>query len=732
MNKVKSFCRNCGALCAMELTLDGDKIIAIAGDNTATPYGGYMCAKGRASMDFHNDAENRLLNSVKRDASDKFVELKASQAMDEIATKLSSLLAAHGPRSVAFFHGTGAYRSVLGGLLERAFVAQIDSPNFFSTMTVDQSAKWVTAGRMGMMASGKPSTRDIDLAVIVGNNPIVSHQTYPFGPGESGAPSKSLAAMKARGGRIIVIDPRRTETARYADLLIQPLPGHDAALFAAIAHILLRDNNYNKVFCDRFVTQTDALRDAVAPFTPKLVAKRADVPVEQIELAAKWIGEAKRPFVGSGTGPSMSAHSNLNDHMIEVVNALVGGYKRAGDLVRNPGTLKPRNTVESAVPAGRSWEHGVKCRTADIGTLYGEFPSALLPQEILAPGPEKIRALIVFGGNPVMAIGDPERAIPAFEDLELLVCLDARMNETAQLAHYVIATTQHFERHDLSIPGDSLYPEAFAQYAIPVVPKPEGTIHDWEFFWGTAARMGIQLTLKYWNYGLNYATMPGGLKLDMKTAPDPEEMFRFLCKDSRVPFDELRANPSGVRPHLSPQYVQATNDNGARLQLCPADIATELKSLLHETPDTRFKYSLTCRRILEAMNSAYRDSERTKKKYPVNWAYMNPQDMQDDGIAENALIEIESEAGKILGVARAETGLRRGVISMTHLYGSLEPSTDPFKQRGSYTGRLTSLQKYLEPINFMPRFSGVPINVRKVTTEIQVKAETSCSDDQRY
>lgn len=698
----------------MELTIENDKIIAVSGDGTVSPYGGYMCTKGRSSADFHNGAENRLLNSVKRDESGALIALPASRAMDEIATKLATLIAEHGPRSIAFFHGTGAYRSVLGGLLERAFAAEIGSPNFFSTMTVDQSAKWVTAGRMGMMASGKPSTHDIDLAVIVGNNPLITHQTYPFGPGESGAPSKSFAALKARGGHIIVIDPRRTETARYADLLIQPLPGHDAALFAAIAHILLHDDTYNNSFCERFVTQLDTLREAVAPFTPELVAHRADVPVEQIELAAQWIGAAKRPFIGSGTGPSMSAHSNLNDHMIETVNALVGGYKRAGDRVRNPGTLKPRGTFESVVPAGRSWEHGVKCRTADIGTLYGEFPTALLPQEIVTPGPDKIRALIVFGGNPLMALGDPDRALPAFQDLELLVCLDARMNETAQLAHYAIATTQHFERHDLSIPGDSLYPEAFAQYAPPIVPKPGETIDDWEFFWGVASRMKIPLTLKYWNYGLNYATIPGGLELDMENAPSPEDMFRYLCENSRVSFDELLANPSGVRPNLQPHYVQEAKDNGARLQLCPPDVAAELKTVLNAAIDSHFKYRLTCRRILEAMNSAYRDSARAAKKYPVNWAYMNPDDMREDGIAENSLIEIQSEVGHILGVARAEAGLRRGVISMTHLYGSLDPSTAPFEQRGSYTGRLTSLQKHLEPINFMPRFSGIPVNLRTV------------------
>jgi anaerobic selenocysteine-containing dehydrogenase len=711
LRTAKSFCRNCGALCAMELTVDGDKLVAAVGDGSASPDGSYMCPKGLASIDFHNGAEGLLLTSLKRQPSGEFAPLPASQALDEIAAKLRALVGEHGPRSVAVYHGTGAYRSVPGGLLERAFVAALGTPNFFSTMTIDQSAKWVTMGRMGVMACGKPSTRDIDLAVIVGNNPVVSHQTYPFAAGESGAPGRSLAAAKERGARIVV-DPRRTETARYADLVIQPLPGHDAAMFAAVAHILLRDGTYNKEFCERFVTQLDELRAAVTPFTPQLAARRADIPVEQIEQLARWLGEAKRPFVGSG--PSMSAHSNLNDHMIEAVNALVGGYKRVGDLVRNPGTLKPRPCVATVVPPTRSWGQGVKCRTADIGHIYNEFPTALLPQEILTPRPDKIRALIVFGGNPIMALGDPDRAKPTFKDLERLVLLDARMNETGQLSHYVIATSQHFERHDISIPGDALYPEALAQYAQPVVPKPPGTIHDWEFFWGIASRIKVQLTLKYWNYGLSYETIPEELPLDMERPPDPVEMIRYLCSQGVVSFEELRDNPSGVRPRLAPQYVQAAEDNGARLALCPADVATELKSVLSEEPDKRFKYQLTCRRILETLHSAYRDATRTKMKYPVNWAYMNPEDMRDESIAEGDVIDIESETGRIRGLAKPDPRLRRGVLSMTHLYGSLEPSIDPVRQRGSHMGRLTSLQRYLEPINFMPRFSGIAINVRPV------------------
>ena len=715
----KSFCRNCSALCPMDLTVENGKLVSASADGSASPYGAYMCAKGHASVDFHNGAENRLFSSLARNAGGQLQPIVSSQAITEIGGKLTELLETYGPRSIAVYHGTGAYRSVLGGLLERAFVSAIKSPNFFSTMTIDQSAKWVTWGRMGLMASGKPSIRDIDLAVIAGNNPIVSHQTTPFTAGECGSPGRAYADAKARGMRMIVIDPRRTETSRYADLFIQPLPGQDAAIFAAIAHILLRDNTYNQAFCRRFVSQLDELRQAVAPFTPELAALRADVPVEQIEQAAQWLGEAERPLVGSGSGPSMSAHSNVNDYMIEAVNALVGGYRRAGDLVRNPGTLSPKMAVETVVPASRSWEKGVKCRTADVGKIYGEFPTALLPEEILTPGPDKIRALIVFGGNLVMGLGDPERAVPALKDLDLLVTLDSRMNETAEISDYVIAASQQFERHDISIPGDSQYPEAFAQYAAPVVEKPGDVVDDWAFFWGVAAAMNVPLTLKYWGYGLDYETIPEGMELDVQAPPDPEEMIRFLCKNSVVPFEELKENPQGVRANQPPQYVKASKqDDGARLQLCPPDVAAELQAVLADKGVVGFKYQLTCRRVLEAMNSAYRDSDRMRRKYPVNWAYMNLDDMADEGLKDGDQIQLTSEVGNIVGVVKGEDRVRRGVVSMTHMFGHFSPSVKPQSQGGSYTGHLTSLKDNLQAINFMPRFSGIPVNVAAVAVNV--------------
>jgi anaerobic selenocysteine-containing dehydrogenase len=712
---VKTFCRNCSALCSMEIDVEDGRMVRARPDGSVSPYGAYLCPKGVAAVDFHNGAENRLLHSLKRQADGSFAPIGADTAIAEIGARLKALVEAHGPRSIAVYHGTGAYRSVLGNLMERAWVAALDTPNFFSSMTIDQSAKWVTMARMGVMASGRHAFRDADCALIAGGNPLVTHQGAPFAVAETGAPARAFEAAKARGAKIIIVDPRRTETARFADLFIQPLPGHDAELFAAIAHVMLREGWYKADFAARWCIQLDELRAALAPFTPEMAAARADVPAAQIEQAARWLGEARRPLAGSGTGPSMATHSNTADHMIEVVNVLAGGYRRAGDRIRNPGVLKVKDAFEMAVSPTRSFEKEPKCVAADTGLLVGEFPTALLPREIAADSPDRIRALVCFGGDPLMALGDPAVAAAGFDKLDLLVSLDSRMNATAQAAHYVIAASQPFERHEISVPGDSSYPEPFVQYTRPVVAKPGDVIDDWEFFWGVAAQMGVPLTFKYWNYGLRFQDIPEGLPLSLTEKPDPEDLCRYLAKDSAVPFDAILASPSGVRPDMAPRFVQPPPPGApGRLELCPPDVAAELAGIAAAAPETGFAFRLTCRRVLHTLNGAYRDSKEARRRFPVNPAHMNPQDMREAGVAEGDTIEIASPFGRIRTLAKGEERLRRGVISMTHMFGPLTGSGDPVADGGANVGQLTSLTEQVEPINYMPRFSAIPVNVAVV------------------
>jgi anaerobic selenocysteine-containing dehydrogenase len=341
------------------------------------------------------------------------------------------------------------------------------------------------------------------------------------------------------------------------------------------------------------------------------------------------------------------------------------------------------------------------------------MPSALLPGEITADHPDRIRALIVFGGDPFMALGDPAVALPAFEQLDLLVSLDCRLNETARLADFVVATSQPFERHEISIPGDALYPQPFAQYTRPVVAKPEGTLHDWEFFWAVAARMKVPLRFKFWSYGLNFADIPEGLDLSPDERPDPEALCRFLAAGSAVPFDELLAHPEGVRPEMADRFVQPAPVSTGRLELMPADVAEELAAILDEPEDIGFRYRLTSRRILHALNGSFRHSREARRRYPVNWAWMNPADMAREGLSDGDMVEISSETGTVRTRAKGEERLRPGVISMTHMFGPLRSSGDPDAENGANVGQLCSLTRHREAINFMPRFSAVPVNMSR-------------------
>jgi anaerobic selenocysteine-containing dehydrogenase len=314
-----------------------------------------------------------------------------------------------------------------------------------------------------------------------------------------------------------------------------------------------------------------------------------------------------------------------------------------------------------------------------------------------------------------MAMGDPQVAAAAFDKLDLLVSLDCRMNATGEASDYVIATSQPFERHEISVPGDSSYPEPFVQYTTPVVAKPAGVIDDWEFFWEVSARMGVPLTFKYWNYGLRFQDIPEGWELSLTEKPDPEELCRYLAKDSVVSFDTIKASPAGVRPVIDARTVKpAPEDAPGRLHLCPPDVAAELAAVAAEAPEQGHAYRLTCRRVLHALNSAYRGSKEARRRFPVNYAHMNPDDMRAEGIAEGDMVEIASEFGRIRTLAKGEDRLRRGVISMTHMFGPLVGSGDPVADGGANVGQLTSLTDKVQPINFMPRFSAVPVSVYAV------------------
>jgi anaerobic selenocysteine-containing dehydrogenase len=707
-----TFCRNCPSVCGLLVEVENQKILGIRGDTRHPLTKGYFCVKGLASMDIHN-GEDRLTGACARRPDGTVDEnLGIEQALDEIHAKLAAIIARHGPRSVAMYYGTGANNNPLCHSAMKGWFDLIGSPYLFSSMTVDQSAKWVAAGRMGMFATGKYSALDADVIMEVGGNPAISHVsgTIPMT-----APMRALREAQSRGMKLIVVDPRRTETARRADLHLQIRPGEDAALFAGMIHIVLERGWHDQPFCARFVRPLDRLRAAVADFTPDYVTGRTGIDRDLIERASEMFARARRKSAASGTGPNMAADSNVAEHLIEAFNAICGGYRRAGDIVRNVQPLFGGHPVrETVIAPYRSWESGPKCRTADVGPLFGEYPTALLPGEIIGTGEDKIRALIVVGGNPLKAIADPDRTLRAFRGLELLVTLDPRPTETAGISHYAIATTLPYERFDYSGMYDPLYSATFAQATRPLLDRPPGVIDDWEFFWGLARRMRCPLVLKKPTFGATHSQIPGpSLELELDGKPQTEDLVRWMSSQHLVRYDDLIAHPQGILLDDHAVIESAGEDDGIRMDLCPPDVAEELAQVRRGGQiDADFPFRLTSRRQLESMNSAYTNASRTRLRYPVNPAFMNPQDMEAQGIIEGDSVEISSAHGTVVAIARRDSSLRRGVISMTHAWGAPDPAADPRGTRGAFVGRLISLEKDLESINYMPRQSAIPVAVR--------------------
>ena len=361
----------------------------------------------------------------------------------------------------------------------------------------------------------------------------------------------------------------------------------------------------------------------------------------------------------------MSPHSNLAEHLIETLNAICGAYRRAGDKISNVTYFPPGGEcVESVRPPNRTWEQEPKLFSTDSGIVGSEFPTSRLPDEILHGG---VRALISVG-NLATALGQPEKTRAALNALDLLVTIDPRMTATGQLSDYVLPTKLPYERYDVT--QSALFLDNYAQLAKPVMEAPPGVLEDWEIFWGLAHRMNKPLTLMAYRWGGTSSSTPD-IEIDMETKPTSEALMRAVCAPGRIPMDDLFEHPEGVSMAFEPITIKpAKQDDGARLQVCPPDVAEELRAVRREAaPTGDFPYRLIVRRMLETMNSAFRDGGTTLQRWPQTPAFMNPVDVEALGFAEGDVVEIVSEAGAVTASVQPDSTMRPGVISMPHQWG---------------------------------------------------------------
>jgi anaerobic selenocysteine-containing dehydrogenase len=709
----QSFCRVCNTNCGILVETTAGRVTRVIGDPAHPVSAGYTCVKGRAQPELlaHPD---RLLRSLKR-VGTAFEPIDVERAMDEIAEQLGRIRDQHGPRAIASYLGTFITANHVTTPLIDSFMRELGSPMAFTPITIDKPGKEISRALHGMWQAPTQGFDRPDVCLLIGANPFVSYTGFP-----SGNPNRWLKDETDRGMRLIVIDPRGTAVSRRAFLHLQPRPGHDPAILAALIHVILAENLLDRSFVADHAEGLETLRGTVGPFEPAVVARVADVDPDDLVLAARtWA--ARRGYAYAGTGPSMSSSSTLTEYLVLLLTTLTGKWLRAGEVVRNPRTLLPAIAARAQVTPPRPAYAGTPMRVRGLRGSAAGMPTAALADEILLPGEGRVRALISCAGNPVAAFPDQRKAIAAMRALDLLVQIDPWLSQTAQVAHYVIAPRLSLETSGVSLMYDYDAPQgvaggpvdAAAHYSPAIVDPPPGAqlIDEWEFYYGLADRLDLQLSM---GGGLFGGTTPA--PLDMSARPSTDEMLDLMCAGSRVPLAEIRQYPGGRAFPDPAVIVQRPVGTQHRFQLADPDMVTDLEAIAGTLTDRTEAPGLVlvCRRMDHVRNSSVNVSS-TNRGRAYNPAYLHPDDLAELGLRPGDTVRLTSDRDSVRCVVDADPALRRGLVSMAHAFGG-DPNAadDRYLELGSSTSRLMFDDRDFERYSGQPRMSAIPVRIESL------------------
>jgi anaerobic selenocysteine-containing dehydrogenase len=727
-----STCRLCTAMCPIVVTIEDGRAVEVHGDREAPLYEGYTCPKGRALPEIHANP-NRLLHSLRRRPDGSHEEIGSEEAVDEIADRLRDVVDRHGPSAVAMYIGTASSFYPAFGTIAAGMLMALGSKMIFSAASIDQPGTRIADALHGMWLGGRTSFEDADAFLFAGTNPVISKQFLAENP------AKRLARAVERGTKVIVIDPRRTETARRAHIHLQARPGQDAVVMAGLIHVILREGLVDQDFVRRNVEGVEALKAAVAPFTPEFVARRADVDIDDLVEAARALGTARRGGAGGGTGISMTSCTSVVSYLLLCLMSLRGWWAREGDRVDRPNVLMPPNHAKAQARGPYRAMGGHKMRVRGLQQNIGGLPTAALAEEILLPGEGQIRALFNVGGSPMMAWPDQRRTHEALESLELFVTTDVEYSPTARMADYVVATKMTLETPYMTQVSEYIkyfhpgygFRAPYAQYTPALVEPPAGAdvIEDWQLYYRVAQRLGLSLNVVnvFGRVGAHLEAPIEVIPLDMEHEPTTDDLYEIMCRGSHVPLDEVKRHPHGhVFKELLAQKVGPPDaECEDRLDVGNADMLAELSEIgeraaAAEADESR-PFLFVPRRENRVINSTGRTLPGLMRGRSYNPAFMHPDDLARLGVAAGDLVEIRSEHAAITGVAEADADLRPGVVSMSHGFGGIPGEDEDPRVDGANTNRLVRTDVEFDKYTGIPRMGALPVAVVPVDSTIAVR-----------
>ena len=742
-------CPLCEATCGLEVTVEispsGPRVTRIRGDRDDVFSHGYICPKGSTLKQLHDDPDRLRKPLVKRNG--RHVEVEWAEAWDEIAGRLTDIVEQHGRESIATYLGNPGAHNLAPMMYNRTLLQALGTKRRFSASTVDQMPKQVAAGYMfGTPVSVPvPDLDHTDYVLMLGANPYASNGSLCTAPDFPGR----LESLRARGGRLVVVDPRRSRTVEEADEWIAIRPGADAHLLMAIVNVLFADDLV--AIDDRLAPHLaglDELRVVSAPFTPERVADATGVSASTIRRVARELAEAPTSVVYGRIGTTTTEFGTTASWLVDVVNTLTGNLdRRGGAMFTAPVIGNPTTRGKAGSGAGfRIGRGGGRTVVSGYPEVMGEYPVAALAEEIEEAGDDRIRALVTVAGNPVLSTPHSERLARALDSLDFMVSVDIYLNETTRHADVILPPPSQLQRdhYDVALYGFAI--RNVANYSEAVLPLDDDQPDEWEIL--------LKLALIAQGFGpdadvlaADDANVDGLIRhsvgdpsssihgrdadeirslLDASGRRGPARLLDFMLQtgpygaafgavENGASLDLLLANPHGVDyGALQPRLPDALRTRSGKVELAPDELLADVARLASSIDDlVSRELVLVGRRHLRSNNSWMHNIEVLVKGKPRCTLHVHPDDAARLGVRDGHHARVASRVGEVDAVVEVTEDIRPGVVSLPHGWGHGLPGTrlNVAAERAGVNSNVLTDDRALDPLSGTSVLNGIPVTV---------------------
>ncbi len=694
----------CEPCCGIEVDVADGKMIEVRPDKEHPLSEGYVCVKGMNLLGYQNSPD-RLTHPLRRDG-DRWVQASWPEATAAIGGKLRALADAHGPRAIATYWGNAADSVAI--TTTNTFCHAFGSPNSYNVLSLEYTDRGVVAhelyGNENLIL--QPDVARAKFAILLGTNPLVTQgltllQRRPH-------VGDDLKRARAAGGKLVVVDPRHTQTARLADWHLAIRPGTDLYFLLALIRTIIDEQLHDRAFVEAHTTGFEQWEALTTEITAARAEEITTVPAATIRDIARGFAAADGAYATTRVGVQTSHNTVLTEWAVATLCAITGNIDRPGGLYHNPGVLDIPALIEKFTKR----KNTSPSRIGNYPPAFGGLPSAVLADEILTPGEGQVRALVVVAGNPVISFPNTAKIESALRELELLVSVDIFLNDTASFADWVLPAATQFETGGFHFLVNQFDPVPYAELRPKLVDPPGEARGEWDIFKDLSRAAGVP----FLNNPMfdRVARMLDAVGIGFT----PALLNRYLLLGKTPSYRELRKSPRGL-PGRSLRFgtflAERIHTDDRKIHLAPPRLAAQVPRAVAApplpTPALPFLLISGARR-LQSFNSWLHNVPALVDKLRGNWATLNDVDAARLGIRDGARVRILSSIGAIEIEARVSTEIAAGVVAVHQHWGHTYECgmTTARKYPGVNVNRLHD-DTVRDPFCAMPVFNGTPVAI---------------------